>query len=58
MPGKPWDQLSADEKIEELYREIQDIRGRSNINIEIGGRELKAIKDRLEKLEKKTGQPD
>jgi hypothetical protein len=51
MPGKPWDQLSPDEKIEELNRDLQDVRGRSNHNVTVGSQELALLKDRLNKLE-------
>jgi hypothetical protein len=42
MLGKPWDQMSIEEKVEQLHRQIDDILGRSNINVETGSRELKA----------------
>jgi hypothetical protein len=58
MLGKPWDQMSIEEKVEQLHRQIDDILGRSNINVETGSRELKAIKDRLDKLEKPADPAD
>jgi hypothetical protein len=51
MLGKPWDQLCHDEKIEELNRDLQDVRSRSNHNVTVGNQELVLLKDRLNKLE-------
>ena len=36
MLGKPWDQMSIEEKVEQLHRQIDDILGRSNVNVDAG----------------------
>jgi tetrahydromethanopterin S-methyltransferase subunit G len=48
--------MSADEKLDELHRQIENIVMRSNENVALGNAALNRLHDRLEKIEEAMDQ--
>ena len=56
MLGKPWDQLSIEEKVEHLRQQIAELLGRADTNAMIMNQQLKILGDRIDSLEKHRDQ--
>jgi hypothetical protein len=56
MIGRPWDQLSTEEKIEILRQQIAELFWRSHTNVIIANQEVDKIWKRIEALEKRQDQ--
>jgi hypothetical protein len=58
MIGKPWGQLSTEEKIEILRQQIAELFGQAHINVLIANQALNSLGEKVESLEKRLDQAD
>ena len=58
MIGKPWGQLSTEEKIEILRQQIADLFGQAHINVLIANQALNSLSEKVDSLEKRLDQVD
>jgi len=56
MPDKPWEQMSADEKLDELRRMIKDFIGHSDRNVDAMNAQIGSIRHQLLRIEADLGQ--
>jgi hypothetical protein len=52
MPEKPWERMTADEKLDELHRKIEMLIGTVNASATRGNETFSRIADRLSQLER------
>jgi hypothetical protein len=52
MPTKPWEQMSLDDKLDELRRIIEHFIGTANVNVGKANEAFGEIKERLDSIEK------
>jgi hypothetical protein len=58
MIGKPWDQLSTEEKLERLRQQIAELFGQADINRLLANQQIGKLREQVESLEKRLDQGD